>query len=155
MASFHDAHVPERTTAQGVQDPNAGLIHEETDVDLGGILKWFGALTITVMVTFLVVWGIWEWWPERHENLATLPSPVFGVRQQPPLPHLLPDPENRAKQPARDFLIKVSFEPQLEPKDAYAIEKAREDALLEKYNLQDGASGQALLPGGVVDALKS
>jgi hypothetical protein len=145
MSSFHDAQVPERTTMQGVQDPKAGLIHEETDVDLGGILKWFGALTLTVMVTFLVVWGIWEWWPERHEQTATLPSAVLGMPQRPPLPHLLPDPEFNASKDS------VS-EPQLEPKDQYQRDKRAEDVILRQKGLQS-TDGLAHLPENAVSSV--
>lgn len=122
MAKTHAHHdAPLRTVPQGL----AGVVaegHEQTDADLGAVLRWSAGLGIVVVLSFVGVWiGLSLW---AHQAIP--PQGGTGISMQqfpPPEPRLLPNP---------------SLPGMVDPKDAWVKFREEEDAKLRKVGLLAG-----------------
>jgi hypothetical protein len=98
MANSHDKHFDEleveETTPQGTQENGVDKGHDERDVDLGAILRWFMGLAALAAVAILGMWGMFVFLAKREEVKDIVPSPLFVAQRQPqpPEPRLLPSP---------------------------------------------------------------
>ncbi len=99
-AHAHDEErAPLRTTPQGTQAHGVEHGHEERDVDFGAIQVWFMVLAVTVALSFGIVSGFFALYNSQAQSAQVLPSQLFGHRQPPPLPRILPNPVDSGVNP--------------------------------------------------------
>src|SRR5262249_54966185 len=94
--------------------------------------RWFIGLAVTAIVSEIVLWAALGVWSRRAARKDVLPSPVFAVRQPPPLPRVWPNP---ADSPGTDHQLLRG------PAEMLVEFRQQEDKSLQHYGLEapDGA----------------
>jgi hypothetical protein len=147
MANAHNgehAVAPDQTTVQW--SPGAGVEHghEGTDANLRSTIHWFLATGLFMIVSIAVLWWVYNIWAGYQTSVEKLPSPLFGIRQVPPEPRVLPNPAD--SQAHRG-------DPTWGPADLLAEHRRVEEAELNQYGLRNPTTGAPQLPAGAVDAV--
>jgi hypothetical protein len=144
MAETHahddDHKAPERTTVQGTQTLGLMHGHEETDIVLGPVFRWFGVLALVVAIVLVMLGAAFGIWTTNAEKRDRLPSTVFEGRQDPPAPRLWPNPTDN---PGGHNIILP------EPPEIGAAERNRESAELAKLGFYDAETRMPRLPDSV------
>jgi hypothetical protein len=132
------------TVYQGSQQEGVEHGHEGTDLSLRSVIQWFGAWALTVAVSIVVLWWLFNGWSAfRTRQELLLPVGRFSNQQVlPPEPRVLPNPVDSAAHPN---------EPMRGPSELERDHRRQEDAQLESAGLQN-ASGQPTLPPAAVAA---
>lgn len=146
MADGHgwEHEVTPTTIYQGTQQEGVEHGHEDIDLNLRTVLKWFGAWAVTVTISIFVLWWLFDAWSNystRQELL--LPNPQFNLQLQMPEPRVLPNPIDSPP---------GSSEPMKGPAELERDHRRLEDQALQRVGLQD-ANGQPALPPAAVAAL--
>jgi hypothetical protein len=128
----HHDKVPDRTTPQGTQEAGVEYGHETVDLDFLGVARWFIGLAITAMVSEVVLWTAFGIWARRAAQKDVLPSPLFAVRQAPPLPRVWPNP---ADSPGTEQQLLRG------PAEMLLAFRQEEDKSLRRYGLQTPEGG--------------
>jgi len=126
---------PTRTTPQGTQADGVEHGHEERDIYLPAIIRWFAVLGITVGVVFTVMWGFMTVMTGRAGR-NQVPA-VFETRQTPPTPRLLPNPVDDPATPTKPIPM---------PPEIMAQIINEENHALQQIGLQDSATGLPHIP---------
>lgn len=107
------------------QDPhdNPDVHHEESDVDIAGILKFGGGLVVLAVAIHVLIWGLLLWL-DRSQSITTLDFPMAaGETRTPPGPQL-----------------------QVAPRDDMRALRAEDEATLSSYGWVDRDLGVVRLP---------
>jgi len=115
--------------ADRVEHPAAH--HEQSDVNLAGILLFAGGLIVTALLIHLLVWGLFRFFDAReaHQKPAEFPLAIQQENRLPPEPRLQTNP----RQDLQDF-------------------RAHEDAILTTYGWVDRNAGVVRIP--ISEAMK-
>lgn len=133
-----DHHAPERTYMQGTQDHDQVATWERRDIDIQAMVKWMVGLGVVVAIAMVILVGMFAAMMayERGQD-ASIPSPLFTVREAPPAPYLYPNPDDLKARP---------LEPLAGPADFYVRERAVENTSVEQAGLLDPRTGLAVIP---------
>ncbi|MBV9865532.1 MAG: hypothetical protein JO316_09295 [Abitibacteriaceae bacterium] len=101
LEQHHDEIQVERTTPQGTQEHGVLNGHENRDVDLGNLGKWFGGLAVGTALTFVAMWLMFSVMANIAASRDLLPSPLFNTHVMPPKnqPRLFPNPDQKPGDP--------------------------------------------------------
>jgi hypothetical protein len=125
------------TTPQGTQRHSVEHGHEVLDVNLPAIFRWFLALVVTMVVTYVTVWVMWQGWDGMQTRAEAAISPMLLRQAPPPEPRLLPNPfDSPADRP----------ELMLGPGKTYRQERDAEDEALSKLRLLDPEHRKPTIP---------
>ena len=133
-----DEHlIPTVTLPQGTQEHGVDHGHEQRDIQVPALVRWFGGLAI-VTALLMAIMGAAFWGMQRREAAGDVPpSPIFTQRQQPPRPRLLPNPVD---DPPEAHAAPIG------PIEYHAEQKMLEDQELAKVGLIDPKSGRPNIP---------
>jgi hypothetical protein len=139
----HDEHeqVPERTTPQGTQENGVENQHEERDVEIGDLWRWFVGLGAATLVILLLLWGVFTLLLQREKKKDRVPSELFTIRQPFPGPPLIPNPDDARSRPLGPLRGPIQYR---------ADVKKNEDTMLRTLGLQK-EDGLPQIPPGVLD----
>src|SRR5262245_343478 len=86
-----DQHSPQSPSGAAVNPP---VRHEESDVNIRGILMFAAGLFFVAVAIHIVVWGIFRYFEAReaHQPPVTYPLALDRERQLPPEPRLQTNP---------------------------------------------------------------
>ncbi|MDQ3812335.1 MAG: hypothetical protein M3347_00120 [Armatimonadota bacterium] len=93
----HEELRVERTTPQGTQENGVERGHENRDVKMKPLFRWFGGLAVLTFGTFLLIYGMFTFFLVRETKKDVLPSRMFAEEVRPPKPLLLPRPWEHLK----------------------------------------------------------
>jgi hypothetical protein len=147
MADAHDMEhetAPEKTTFQWSLGPGVEHGHEGTDANIRSIVRWLGITALFMILSIAVlswVYGLWSGYEQRNE---LLPSALFGRRQVPPEPRVMPNPVDTQSHPG---------EPMRGPSALLVDHRRAEDAELQRYGLENPNTGTPQLPAGAVETV--
>src|SRR5438874_11098037 len=88
----HDEHIPDQTTPQGTQEAGVETGHEAHDLNFPVVFRWFIGLVLFAAASQVLLMSAVYFWNRHAEATDRLPSPLFGARQVPPEPRVLPNP---------------------------------------------------------------
>jgi len=90
MAELHQPHATHPAHA----DENPGVHHEESDVNIRGVLMFGGALIVAAIVIHLVVGVLFKYFDVREARQATPEYPLAAAQENrlPPEPRLQTNP---------------------------------------------------------------
>ena len=110
---------------------NVEVVHEESDVDVGAVLRFGAGLLVVAAVAHLFLWWLLGVYGRQHERAQTQVYPMAAGRQdgRPPAPRLQDNPQ----QELREL-------------------RARQESLLNGYGWVDKEAGVARIP--IEDAMK-
>ncbi|MBW3621809.1 MAG: hypothetical protein KY468_00180 [Armatimonadetes bacterium] len=135
---------PPVTMPQGTQARGVDAGHEHRDINVRSIFAWFFVLTVVVVVTYVILYGMYqllEYFEQRKDRVA---SPIFSQRTPPPPPRLLPNPLDSELNPQA---------PMLGPGEFMILHREQEDERMSRIGLQDPTFGQGRIPRHLVDAV--
>ena len=141
-----DEHMPPRTSPQGTYEHDVGHVHEEKDVTIGAIIKWFGGLGIGTIMTVAILAGVFSLLNTREDRKDPLPSELFAAPQDPPEPRLLPNPVDARREP---------LEPLEDPILYHQEQRQLEDETLARVGLYDRQSDRSILPEQAVQVVSA
>ena len=121
MAELHQPHATHPAHAAD----NPEVHHEESDVNIRGVLMFGGTLIVAAIVIYLVVGGLFKYFDNRETRQATPEYPLAAVQENrlPPEPRL-----------------------QTNPRQDLADLRAREDQALAGYSWVDRNAGIVRIP---------
>ena len=121
MAELHQPHATHPAHA----DENPGVHHEESDVNIRGVLMFGGALIVAAIVIHLVVGVLFKYFDVREARQATPEYPLAAAQENrlPPEPRL-----------------------QTNPRQDLADLRARDDQALAGYSWVDRNAGIVRIP---------
>jgi hypothetical protein len=127
MAELHQPHA--HGAGSAVDNPD--VHHEESDVNIRGILIFGGALIVAAVVIHLLVWVLFRFYDvrERRQPMAEYPLAAAEQNRLPPEPRL-----------------------QTDPRQDLADLRAREDRTLTTYSWVDKNAGIVRIP--IDDAIR-
>jgi hypothetical protein len=110
---------------------NVEVVHEESDVNVGAILRFGAGLFVVAAVAHLFLWWLLGVYERQHERAQTQVYPMAAGQQdgRPPAPRLQDNPQ----QELREL-------------------RARQESLLNGYGWVDKEAGVARIP--IEDAMK-
>ena len=93
-AHHHEEMHVEKTTPQGTQENGVDFGHEQRDVKMGALFRWFGGMAVTVAATFVLMNLLFAYFLYREKSKDVMPSRLYEARPKPPKdqPSLLPRP---------------------------------------------------------------
>lgn len=127
---------PLETTPQGSQADGAPGQHEHRDVSFPALAKWFAGLFIGIFLSFVLMWGFFNFVLGTTKSNNQIPSHTFAQRKE--LNRPWPDPREESP------LQKPSEMPILlpEPQEPMKKLRAQEDETLSTYNWTKDEKGK-------------
>jgi len=101
--------VPERTTPQGTLAYSVDLGHEERDVEIGPLLRWFGILAVITAVCMVGIGVAFPMLMAAEKARDDVPSAIFQADQTPPEPRLIPNPVDQAERPLEPLRMPIDY----------------------------------------------
>ena len=110
---------------------NVDVVHEESDVNVGAIIRFGVGLLVVAAVVHLLLWWLLGAYERQHERAQTQVFPLAAGQQDrlPPLPRLQDNPQQELQEL-----------------------RAKQKALLEGYGWVDRDAGVVRIP--IEDAMK-
>jgi hypothetical protein len=143
---FEHETAPPQTTYQGSPGPGVEHGHEGTDANIGSIVRWLGITAVFMALSIVLLTWVFSLWSGYEKRNELLPSSLFGIRQVPPEPRVMPNPADTQAHPG---------EPMRGP-SALLVDHLRiEQAELKQYGLEDPSTGAPQLPPGAVGTVLS
>jgi hypothetical protein len=135
---------PDKTTVQW--SPGVGVEHghEGTDVNLRSAINWFLATGLFMGLSIFVLWWVFNIWSGYETRNEQLPSALYGIRQVPPEPRVMPNPADSAAH---------REEPMRGPSELLIDHRRAEEAELKQYSLLNPTTGAPQLPAGALGAV--
>ncbi|MGV3720253.1 MAG: hypothetical protein ACO1SX_05020 [Actinomycetota bacterium] len=144
------APIPARTTPQGTLALTVAHGHEEEDVSIGPLVKWFLVLAGLILFSHVVSFGFYRVLQDTGKPAGDRPLSVFDQRSTPPEPRLLP---NRADSiPVANVADSaIQKYEHLEGPGEYAQREIRKDQqALQALGFFDDVSGLPIVPDTAV-----
>jgi hypothetical protein len=144
------APFPARTTPQGTLALTVAHGHEEEDVSMGPLIKWFLVLGGLILFSHVVSFGFYRVLQDTGKPVVDRPLSLFSQRSTPPEPRLLPNPADSVPVPnVADSAIQ-KYE-HLEGPGEYAQREIRKDQqALQALGFFDDVSGLPIVPDTAV-----
>jgi len=146
------AAMPGRTTPQGTSALAVDHGHEEEDVKIAPIIRWFGVLTGLILFSHVVSFGFYRVLQDIGKPDENRPLRTFSHRSIPPEPRLLPNVADSVR------VVNVSdsaihkFERLKGPGDYGQEELQRGQKALQALGFFDEVNGVGIVPDSAVAA---
>jgi hypothetical protein len=141
---FEHETAPPKTTYQGSPGPGVEHGHEGTDANIPAIIRWLGITALFMIASIALLTWVYALWSGYETRNELLPSPLFGIRQVPPEPRIMPNPVDTETHPG---------EPMRGPSALLVDHRRVEDAELQQYGLENPSTGAPQLPAGAVETV--